>query len=89
MLTARWLDDIFPVSHSRANKSVCKVLVASTLPGALVANLIVVSHDMQCALAIADRIVVLDKGNVVEQGTVAEIRASQVPLILEFLEEAR
>jgi phospholipid/cholesterol/gamma-HCH transport system ATP-binding protein len=50
---------------------------------------IVVSHDMQCALAIADRIVVLDKGNVVEQGTVAEIKASQVPLILEFLEEAR
>ncbi len=48
---------------------------------------IVVSHDMGCALAIADRIVVLDKGEIVEQGTVAEIKKSKVPLVVDFLSE--
>lgn len=50
---------------------------------------VVVSHDMDCALEIADRIVVLDQGNIVEQGTVAEILRSTQPLVVDFLEEAR
>ena len=50
---------------------------------------VVVSHDMDCALEIADRIVVLDKGEIVEQGTVAEILVSKHPLVVDFLEEAR
>lgn len=48
---------------------------------------VVVSHDMHCALAIADRIVVLDKGSVVSQGTTAELRTSQHPLVQDFLAE--
>lgn len=50
---------------------------------------IVVSHDMDCALEIADRIVVLDQGNIIEQGDVAHILKSQHPLVVEFLEEAK
>lgn len=50
---------------------------------------IVVSHDMDCALEIADRIVVLDQGYIVEQGTVPEILKSKQPLVVDFLEEAK
>lgn len=48
---------------------------------------IVVSHDMHCAIEIADRIVVLDKGEIVDQGTPEEIRNSQQPLVKEFMSE--
>ncbi len=48
---------------------------------------IVVSHDMQCALSIADRIVVLSSGNIVAEGSPSELRKSQVPLVQEFLSE--
>ena len=42
---------------------------------------------MGCALAIADRIIVLDGGNVVDQGTPEELKSSQVPLTKDFLSE--
>lgn len=48
---------------------------------------LVVSHDMNCALTIADRIVVLDKGNIVEQGSPAELKRSTIPLVKDFLAE--
>lgn len=48
---------------------------------------LVVSHDMQCALKIADRIIVLDKGNIVAQGTPQELMRSEVPLVRDFLSE--
>ncbi|GIL17103.1 MAG: ABC transporter ATP-binding protein [Oligoflexia bacterium] len=48
---------------------------------------IVVSHDMQCALSIADRIIVLDQGKIVDQGTPAELRKSTIPLVKDFLSE--
>lgn len=48
----------------------------------------VVSHDMECALEIADRIIVLDKGRIIEQGTVADVKRSQVSLVRDFLAEA-
>lgn len=49
----------------------------------------VVSHDMHCALKIADRIVVLDQGQIVDQGTPQGLLQSQVPLVRDFLAEAR
>ena len=49
---------------------------------------IVVSHDMHCALEIADRIVVLDKGEIVDQGTPEHIKNSQQPLVKDFMSEA-
>jgi phospholipid/cholesterol/gamma-HCH transport system ATP-binding protein len=48
---------------------------------------VVVSHDMQCALKIADRILVLDQAGILAIGTVAEIKRSREPLIRDFLEE--
>ncbi len=48
---------------------------------------LVVSHDMNCALSIADWIVVLDKGEIVEQGTPADLLASKKPLVMDFLAE--
>lgn len=50
---------------------------------------IVVSHDMQCALVIADRIIVLDKGEIVDQGSPKELLRSTVPLVQDFLAEVR
>ncbi len=50
---------------------------------------LVVSHDMACALAIADQIVVLDKGSIVDMGTPKEIRQSQVPLVRDFMREVQ
>jgi phospholipid/cholesterol/gamma-HCH transport system ATP-binding protein len=49
---------------------------------------IVVSHDMQCALEIADRILVLDKGEIVAHGSPAELKKNTHPLVVDFLKEA-
>lgn len=49
---------------------------------------IVVSHDMSCALEIADRILVLDQGHIIEEGPVEQVKKSQVPLVRDFLKEA-
>jgi branched-chain amino acid transport system ATP-binding protein len=48
----------------------------SAIPRSL--TVIVIEHDMDIVLDIADRIIVLDYGRVLEQGTPAEIRASAV-----------
>lgn len=47
----------------------------------------VVSHDMHCALEIADRIIVLDQGQIVAEGTTQEIKQSSHPLVRDFLSE--
>jgi len=48
---------------------------------------LVVSHDMHCALEIADRIIVLDKGEIVDQGSPQQLRKSTHPLVRDFLQE--
>ncbi|MBC85541.1 MAG: ABC transporter ATP-binding protein [Bdellovibrionaceae bacterium] len=48
---------------------------------------VVVSHDMHCAMDIADRIIVLDKGQVVAEGTAEQMMQSEHPLVKDFLEE--
>ena len=48
---------------------------------------LVVSHDMGCALAIADKIIVLDQGKVVAAGTPEMLKQSKIPLVQDFLEE--
>jgi phospholipid/cholesterol/gamma-HCH transport system ATP-binding protein len=48
---------------------------------------VVVSHDMACAFAIADRIAVLDQGRVVALGTPSEIKESKNTLVRDFLYE--
>lgn len=48
---------------------------------------LVVSHDMICALQIADHIIVLDKGEIIEQGSPSQIKASRNQLVRDFLAE--
>jgi phospholipid/cholesterol/gamma-HCH transport system ATP-binding protein len=48
---------------------------------------VVVSHDMGCALGIADRIIIIDETKIVEEGTVDQIKKSKVPLVTSFLSE--
>ncbi|MGK5082268.1 ATP-binding cassette domain-containing protein [Bdellovibrionota bacterium FG-1] len=48
---------------------------------------VVVSHDMACALKIADRILILDQGGILAINTVPEIKRSKEPLIRDFLSE--
>ncbi len=48
---------------------------------------VVVSHDMRNALNTADKIAVLDAGQVIDFGTPQEILNSQVKLTMEFLQD--
>jgi len=49
---------------------------------------IVVTHDMHSAKTIANRLAILDKGNVVIQGTFEELQQSDIPFVKEFLKQA-
>lgn len=62
-------------------------LLIQELSRSLQTTSIVVSHDMNCALSIADRIVVLDQGQIVDQGTPEQMKKSQAPLVRDFLAE--
>jgi phospholipid/cholesterol/gamma-HCH transport system ATP-binding protein len=46
---------------------------------------IVVTHDMHSAKTIANRLAILDKGNVVIEGTFEELRQSDIGFVMEFL----
>ena len=46
---------------------------------------IVVTHDIRSALTISDRLVMLDQGRIVAEGTPTEIRAHQDPWVQRFL----
>jgi phospholipid/cholesterol/gamma-HCH transport system ATP-binding protein len=49
---------------------------------------IVVTHDLHSARAIADRLALLDKGNVVIQGTYEKLRGSENGFVKEFLKNS-
>jgi len=49
-------------------------------------SIVVVTHELASAFLIADRMIILDKGNIVASGTTAEIRASQQPRVRQFLD---
>lgn len=48
-------------------------------------TIVVVTHEMASAFTIADRITVMEEGEVIAIGTPEEIRASQHPKVLQFL----
>lgn len=50
---------------------------------------VVVSHDMACALAIADRIVFLDQGHVIAEGPPDQIMKNTHPLVMDFMREVK
>jgi phospholipid/cholesterol/gamma-HCH transport system ATP-binding protein len=70
-----------PVTTSAVNKLI------QDLSRKLKTTSLVVSHDMKCALDIADRIIVLDQGYIVDQGTPDEIMKSTQPLVKAFMAE--
>src|SRR6202451_1795944 len=49
-------------------------------------TIIVVTHELASAFLIADRMVLIDKGNVVAIGTTEEMRASKQPRVRQFLD---
>ena len=49
-------------------------------------TLIVVTHELASAFLIADRMVLIDKGNVVAIGTTSEMRSSTQPRVRQFLD---
>jgi phospholipid/cholesterol/gamma-HCH transport system ATP-binding protein len=51
------------------------------------ATSVVVTHDLRSAFAVADRIAFLYEGTIRQWGTAAEIRASQDPVVREFVGE--
>ena len=53
----------------------------SDLPRLLGTSMVVVTHDLQSALRVADRILVVDQGGIIEEGTPDEIMASHIPLV--------
>lgn len=70
-----------PVTTSAVNQLILN------LSRTLKTTSMVVSHDMNSAISIADRIVVLDQGNIVALGTPGEVKKSTVPLVRDFMLE--
>ncbi len=49
-------------------------------------TMVVVTHELASAYLIADRMVLVDRGNIVAMGTVAELQASTHPRVRQFLD---
>jgi len=49
-------------------------------------TIIVVTHELASAFLIADRMLLIDKGNVIALGTREEIRGSTQPRVRQFLD---
>lgn len=47
---------------------------------------VTITHDMKVAFKIADRVAMLHRGRIVEQGTPAEFQASTNPIVQQFVE---
>ncbi len=70
-----------PINTSRIN-----ALIESL--GRAGRTVLVVSHDMQCALSVADRILLIDDAKVAVDTSPRAIRSVNHPLLMQFLEEA-
>ena len=49
-------------------------------------TIVVVTHELASAFLIADRMILIDKGNIVATGTPEELQASQQPRVRQFLD---
>jgi phospholipid/cholesterol/gamma-HCH transport system ATP-binding protein len=49
-------------------------------------TIVVVTHELASAFLIADRMILIDKGNIVANGTPAELQASSHPRVRQFLD---
>jgi phospholipid/cholesterol/gamma-HCH transport system ATP-binding protein len=57
-----------------------------SLKRAYALSMVVVTHELASAFLIADRIILLDRGNIVAMGPVEEVRNSQHPRVRQFLD---
>ena len=57
-----------------------------SLKKAYALSMVVVTHELASAFLIADRIILLDLGNIVAMGPVEEVRNSQHPRVRQFLD---
>ena len=57
-----------------------------SLKKAYALTMVVVTHELTSAFAIADRIILLDRGNIAAIGSVEEVRSSQHPRVRQFLD---
>src|SRR2546423_970162 len=48
---------------------------------------VIVTHDIYTAGRISDRLAMLDKGRIVEQGTLGDLQRSRNPMVMRFLRE--
>ncbi|MBK6423126.1 MAG: ATP-binding cassette domain-containing protein [Gemmatimonadetes bacterium] len=60
--------------------------LVKTLASELHVTSVMVTHDVRGAFKVADRLALLTRGKIVQQGTPEEFRASTVPEVREFLE---
>jgi phospholipid/cholesterol/gamma-HCH transport system ATP-binding protein len=56
------------------------------LKAAYAITMVVVTHEMSSAYLIADRMILIDKGNIIASGTPQEMRESQLPRVRQFLD---
>jgi len=68
-----------PISSGEINELVLKLQREHQMAS------IVVTHDLHSAKTIADRLAILDKGNVVIEGTYEELQQSDIEFVQEFL----
>lgn len=61
-------------------------LLIKKLVKQLGATAVTISHDMDCVSKIADRVVLLDKGKFIWQGTLEEMKKSDLPKLKNFVE---
>lgn len=57
-----------------------------SLKKAYTISIVVVTHELASAFLIADRMILVDRGNIVAMGTKEEIRASRHPRVRQFLD---
>ena len=57
-----------------------------SLKKAYALSMVVVTHELASAFLIADRIILLDRGNIVAMGPVEEVKNSQLPRVRQFLD---
>ncbi|MBI4404395.1 MAG: ATP-binding cassette domain-containing protein [Deltaproteobacteria bacterium] len=72
-----------PVTTNAINKLI------QDLSRQLKVTALVVSHDMHCALTIADKILFLDQGRMIAEGSPSSLMKSPLSLVQQFLSEAK
>ncbi|MGA3165651.1 MAG: ABC transporter ATP-binding protein [Terriglobia bacterium] len=68
-----------PITAAGIDSLILKLKVAFKM------TIVVVTHELASAFVIADRITVMDQGRVIATGTPEEIRQSQHPRVLQFM----